>query len=144
MGIVIIWLLFGFIAGIIGSKKGEGCLGFIVGVLLGPFGILFAIFSKGNQVTCPYCKELIKKDAIVCKHCGQSLTVKTQAYKKNPVDPVDEWERKQKLQQTARRTAPPAAPATAPCPHCNTPIDLTGLKPGKYTCPNCKGHIEIE
>ena len=48
MEFVLLWLLCGFIAGIIGSKKGEGCVGFIVGVLLGPFGILAAIASKGK------------------------------------------------------------------------------------------------
>ena len=66
---VFIWLMCGIVAAMIGSKKGEGCLSFIVGVFLGPFGILIAIFSKGDRMSCPFCKELINKNAIVCPHC---------------------------------------------------------------------------
>lgn len=73
MGFVVIWLLCGVVAGMIGSKKGEGCLSFIVGVLFGPFGILFAALSKGNRQTCPHCKEQVHKDAVVCSHCQRDL-----------------------------------------------------------------------
>ena len=57
----------------IGSRKGEGCAAFIFGVLLGPFGIVFAIFSKGNRKACPFCKELVHRDAIVCPHCQREV-----------------------------------------------------------------------
>lgn len=56
-----------------GSKKGEGCGGFIIGLLLGPFGILIALFSKGNRKQCPYCKELMHKEAKVCPHCQKNI-----------------------------------------------------------------------
>lgn len=57
----------------IGAKKGEGGEGFIVGVLLGPFGILFALFSKGDRKTCPHCRELIHRAATVCSHCQRDV-----------------------------------------------------------------------
>lgn len=68
-----LWILCGIIAAMIGSKKGEGCLAFILGVILGPFGILIALFSTGNRIQCPYCKELIHKDANVCPHCQREV-----------------------------------------------------------------------
>ena len=67
--IVAIWLICGIIAAIIGQKKGEGCAAFILGVLLGPIGILATVASKGNRKECPNCKEMINKKATVCPHC---------------------------------------------------------------------------
>jgi hypothetical protein len=74
MEFVIIWLICGIISAIIGSKKGAGCSGFIIGILLGPFGIIIALITKGNRRTCPYCKELINKEAIVCPRCQRDIS----------------------------------------------------------------------
>jgi hypothetical protein len=73
MEYVIIWIVCGIIAGMIGAQKGEGCISFIVGVLLGPIGIITAILSKGNRVKCPYCQKLIDKKAIKCPYCHSDL-----------------------------------------------------------------------
>lgn len=70
---MILWLLCGVIAAVIGAKKGEGYLAFIVGLLLGPFGILAAIASKGRRKQCPFCKEYIHRDAIVCPRCQREV-----------------------------------------------------------------------
>jgi len=70
---LLIWLICGVIAAAIASKKGEGCAGFILGLLLGPFGILFAILSSGNRKPCPFCKEMIHKDATVCPRCQKEM-----------------------------------------------------------------------
>jgi hypothetical protein len=70
------WLLCGLIAGAIGKRKGEGFLSFIIGIIFGPFGILFALISKGNRINCPYCKELVHKDAVRCSHCQKDLPEK--------------------------------------------------------------------
>jgi len=88
MEFVFIWLIFGIISAIIGSNKGRsGCGWFIVGVLLGPLGIIMAlVVSKnedkitrnfiegGDMKACHYCQESIKVNAIKCKHCGSDLS----------------------------------------------------------------------
>jgi hypothetical protein len=73
MEIMALWVLCGLIACAIGSRKGEGCLAFFVGMLFGPFGIIFAIISSGNRIICPYCKELVNKLAVVCCHCNKDI-----------------------------------------------------------------------
>ena len=34
---------------------------------------IFGLASPDTQVKCPDCRELVKKEAIKCKHCGSSL-----------------------------------------------------------------------
>jgi len=70
MEFVFIWLLMGLIAAAISSNKGKGSVhGFIYGMLLGPIGILWVIISTGKIKKCPFCKEFIKRDAVVCPMC---------------------------------------------------------------------------
>ena len=86
MEFVIFWLICGVIAAMIASSKGgSGCGGFFVGILLGPFGIIAALFmgddankrnmeiSSGEKKKCPRCAELVQPDALVCKHCGNEF-----------------------------------------------------------------------
>jgi hypothetical membrane protein len=73
MFFLFIWLIFGIVGAMIGKQKGEGFLGFIIGMLLGPIGILAVLFSSGNRKVCPACKEHIHRDATRCPHCREEL-----------------------------------------------------------------------
>ncbi len=71
----IIWFASVVLGVIIGAKKGEGCISFIMCFLLGPLWLPVVILSKGKRKKCEYCKEYIDKDATVCPHCRRSQTI---------------------------------------------------------------------
>ena len=85
--ILIIWVVCGIIAAAIASNKGDsGCFGFILGILLGPIGVIIALLSSpkqakldervlksGKMKKCPACAELVKAEATKCRHCGETL-----------------------------------------------------------------------
>ncbi len=69
-----------------GSMRGRRGLGAALGLCLGPIGlILIAVLppdqsrlddeaiAGGDARRCPHCAEVVKKDALVCKHCGITM-----------------------------------------------------------------------
>jgi hypothetical protein len=89
---IVFWLICGAVAAMIASSKGGSAgLGFVVGALLGPLGIVVAFFMGGEQPLadkqiaagdkkkCPRCAELVQPDALVCKHCGHEFAEATAA-----------------------------------------------------------------
>lgn len=85
MGLVILWLAMGIVSAIIASSKNRNGFGyFLLGLLLGPLGVIIALaMSKlpGYHETesgrlalktakkCPECAELVQFEAKVCRYC---------------------------------------------------------------------------
>ena len=81
-----IWIILAMVGFYIGNNKGRGSEGFFLGLILGPLGLLIAIFMKpkakslegtalipGTTRKCPFCAELVKREAVICKHCQRDL-----------------------------------------------------------------------
>lgn len=87
MEILIFWLLMGVVSSVVMSQKGRSsCAGFLLGVLLGPIGLIIALVLKKDQEQinraewqdgkvrqCPQCAEYIKSEARKCRFCGSEV-----------------------------------------------------------------------
>lgn len=71
--LVLIWLACGMVSGAIGLRKGEGPLGFLTGLLFGPYGICIALFTRATCRPCPGCGRRINRKLPFCPHCNQDL-----------------------------------------------------------------------
>ena len=81
MEFLFIWLLFGLAAMVIANaKERSGCGWFLLGLLLGPFGLIVAFLPSlkvdpnvpdhKTHGRYPHCAEFVLKQATICKHCG--------------------------------------------------------------------------
>lgn len=57
----------------IGRGRDRGGLGLLLGLLLSWIGVVIALFLTTGGMDCPLCREKIKHDAQVCKHCGATI-----------------------------------------------------------------------
>jgi len=88
MVLIITWIAFSIVAGVIASNKGRSSVGFFfLALVLSPvLGIISALIAKpdqkkidksiiatGDSKKCPFCAEVIKAEAMVCRYCGREL-----------------------------------------------------------------------
>lgn len=87
-GVIIFWFILCIVVGVIASNNGRSGVGyFILSILLSPLiGILVVLIvgknlsaidqqkiANGSDKKCPFCAELIKREAKVCRYCGREL-----------------------------------------------------------------------
>lgn len=75
-----VFVFFGLIGAYILAEYQKGGTGFLVGCLLGPIGVMLALFEKrklqrSTERECPSCASRILRKAKVCKHCGRDVDV---------------------------------------------------------------------
>jgi hypothetical protein len=87
LALLVFWIMCGIATSMIFKNKGRDAFGgFLLGALLGPFGILFAFFwssderqiesraiTSGALRKCPDCAEMVRAEARKCRFCNADL-----------------------------------------------------------------------
>lgn len=73
----IVWVVAAVLVGALAGQRersgfGWFLLALVISPLLAGLGLLIA-GTGAQQVRCPACRELVRADAVKCKHCGEAL-----------------------------------------------------------------------
>jgi hypothetical protein len=89
MELVVVWFVLSFVVGIAAARANRSSGGWaLLALIISPLlaGLALALVGASpaptsvdasgpdTHVRCPDCRELVRKDARKCKHCGSSLT----------------------------------------------------------------------
>lgn len=86
---VLVWLFLAALVGVLADRRGRMGFGwFVLSVMFSPLLMLLLVLVLRDaslpvatvditpQVRCPDCRELVRADALKCKHCGSALSTK--------------------------------------------------------------------
>ncbi len=90
--IFIFWAIMGAASAIVARSKARSVPGwFFIGFLFGPLGFLASLFAgkneqgleqlaiaRGGVIKCPFCAEIIKSEASICRFCGKAVELDTE------------------------------------------------------------------
>lgn len=74
---VVYWLICWAAAWRLGVDKGRGVESFMLGLLLGPLGLLAVYLKPAGGAWCRFCERAIPKAAICCCYCTRPLNAPT-------------------------------------------------------------------
>jgi hypothetical protein len=73
--VIVLWIIPIFVA--VSQGRAKDRAGLAYGLFLGWIGVIILAFlppRKGDKfVECPFCKESIRRDALVCAHCQREV-----------------------------------------------------------------------
>lgn len=93
--------------------------------------------DDGDTRKCPFCAELIKAEAKVCRFCGRELPMPAPVEPPPPADPVDLDAVRDRL-LAAGPVHSAAQPIRLLCPQCQVPVT-----PAKPICPKCGQRVRL-
>jgi hypothetical protein len=85
IGVLIVAAGLGMIPGLIAKNKGYSFgtwwfYGFLIFIVALPHSLMLSPYAGSDFKKCPFCAEMIRADAIKCKHCGSSMDSKKGNY----------------------------------------------------------------
>jgi hypothetical protein len=86
MELMVVWLVAAVVVGAVAaSRNRSGFIWFMLAIVISPVlaGLLLAVLKRGDSGAtaytadthrnCPECREVIRVDARLCKHCGSKV-----------------------------------------------------------------------